>query len=55
VFTRFLSGMLYGVSASDPVTLTAVVAVVVGAAVLAAIVPAASAARVDPMRALREE
>jgi putative ABC transport system permease protein len=55
LFTRFLSGMLYGVSPSDPVTLTAVVAVVVGAAVLAAIVPAASAARVDPMRALREE
>jgi putative ABC transport system permease protein len=55
LFTRFLSGMLYGVSASDPVTLTAVVAVVVGSAVLAAIVPAASAARVDPMRALREE
>jgi putative ABC transport system permease protein len=55
LFTRFLSGMLYGVSPSDPVTLTAVVAVVVGAAVLAAIVPAASAARVDPMQALREE
>jgi putative ABC transport system permease protein len=55
VFTRFLSGMLYGVSPSDPITLAAVVAVVVGAAVLAAIVPAASAARIDPMRALREE
>ena len=55
LFTRFLSGMLYGVSPSDPVTLSAVVAVVVGAAVLAAIVPAASAARIDPMQALREE
>jgi predicted permease len=55
LFTRFLSGMLYGVTPSDPVTLTAVVAVVVGAAVLAAIVPATSAARVDPMQALREE
>jgi len=55
LFTRFLSGMLYGVSSSDPVTLSAVVAVVVGAAVIAAIVPAARAARVDPMQALREE
>ena len=55
LFTRFLSGMLYGVSPSDPVTLSAVVAVVVGAAVLAAILPAASAARIDPMQALREE
>jgi ABC-type lipoprotein release transport system permease subunit len=32
-----------------------VIAVVVGAAVLAAIFPAARAARTDPMRALREE
>jgi len=55
LFTRFLSGMLYGVSPSDPVTLSAVVAVVVAAAVVAAIVPAARAARVDPMQALREE
>ncbi len=55
LFTRFLSGMLYGVSPSDPVTLSAVVAIVVGAAVIAAIVPAASAARIDPMQALREE
>ena len=55
LFTRFLSGMLFGVSPSDPITLSAVVAVVVVAAVIAAIVPAARAARVDPMQALREE
>ncbi|HVJ29068.1 MAG TPA: FtsX-like permease family protein, partial [Gammaproteobacteria bacterium] len=55
LFTRFLSGMLFGVSPSDPITLSAVVAVVVAAAVIAAIVPAARAARVDPMQALREE
>jgi predicted permease len=54
-FTRLLSSMLFGVSPSDPVTLSAVIAVVVGAAVLAAIFPAARAARTDPMRALREE
>jgi predicted permease len=54
-FTRLLSGMLFGVSPSDPVTLSAVIAVVVGAAALAAILPAARAARTDPMQALREE
>jgi predicted permease len=54
-FTRLLSGMLFGVSPSDPVTLSAVVAVVVGAAVLAATFPAARAARIDPIQALREE
>jgi putative ABC transport system permease protein len=54
-FTRTLSSMLFGVSPSDPVTLSAVIAVVVGAAVLAAILPAARAARTDPMQALREE
>jgi len=54
-FTRALSGMLYGVTPSDPITLSAVVSVVVGAAALAAILPAARAARIDPMQALREE
>jgi predicted permease len=54
-FTRALSSLLFGVSPSDPVTLSAVVAVVVGAAVLAATLPAARAARIDPIQALREE
>jgi predicted permease len=54
-FTRLLSSMLFGVSPSDPVTLSAVVIVVVGAAALAALLPAARAARIDPMQALREE
>jgi putative ABC transport system permease protein len=54
-FTRLLSSMLFGVSPSDPMTLSMVIAVVVGAAVLAAILPAARAARIDPMQALREE
>jgi predicted permease len=54
-FTRLLSGMLFGVSPSDPITLSAVIAVVVAAAALAAILPAARAARIDPMQALRED
>jgi ABC-type antimicrobial peptide transport system permease subunit len=50
-FTRWLSGMLFGVSPFDPATFSTVVVVVIGAAVLAAILPAARAARIDPMQA----
>jgi len=52
---RLLRTMLFHVSARDPWTLAAAVAVLVGTAVLAAWVPARRAARVDPMHALREE
>jgi putative ABC transport system permease protein len=54
-FARVLSSMLYGVSASDPATLSSVVAIVLGVAVLAALVPAARTALAEPMRILREE
>jgi putative ABC transport system permease protein len=54
-FGQALSGMLYGVSASDPFTLAAVVLLVVGVAALAAWLPAWRASRIDPMQALREE
>jgi predicted permease len=54
-FARALSGMLYGVTPQDPATLAAVVFLVVGAAALAATLPAARAARIDPIQALREE
>jgi ABC-type antimicrobial peptide transport system permease subunit len=53
--TRLLSGMLYGVSPSDPATLSAVVAIVAVVAALAALLPAVRASRIDPMQALREE
>jgi len=55
VFARVLSNMLYGVSASDPATLSSVVAIVLGVAMLAALVPAARAALAEPMRILREQ
>jgi hypothetical protein len=54
-FARALSGMLYGVSSSDPVTLSGVVAIVLTVAALASFVPAARAALVEPMRILRSE
>ena len=55
VSSRLLSSMLYGVSATDPATLSAVVGLVLGVAALAALVPATRAALVEPVRVLREE
>jgi predicted permease len=52
---RVLSGMLYGVSASDAVTLSTVVLLMLLVAASAALVPALRAAHVDPMQVLREE
>jgi hypothetical protein len=54
-FGRALSGMLYGVSPSDPGALAGAVAVVLTVAVLAALAPAMQAARVEPTRVLRQE
>jgi len=54
-FGRALSGLLFGVSPSDPFTLAGVIVVVVGVAALAAFLPALRASRIDPMEALREE
>jgi predicted permease len=52
---RLISGMLYGVSATDPMTLSAVVAGVLAVAVIASLIPAIRAARLDPMHVLRED
>ena len=53
--TRLLSGMLYGISATDPVTFIAVVMVVAAAALLASYLPARQAARLAPAVTLRME
>jgi putative ABC transport system permease protein len=55
LFAQSLSTMLYGVSPTDPATLSGVIAVVVAVAFIAALIPAARAAFVQPMRALRED
>jgi len=54
-FARVLSGMLYGVSPTDGVTLSGVVLVVLAVAAVASLAPAIRAARVEPMNVLRDE
>jgi putative ABC transport system permease protein len=52
---RLLSGMLYGISAFDPITFAGVSAMVMVVASMATVLPAISAARTEPMRVLRDE
>jgi ABC-type antimicrobial peptide transport system permease subunit len=51
--TRFMRSLLFGVAATDPVTFTVIVLVVLTVALVACIVPARKAAAVDPLIALK--
>jgi putative ABC transport system permease protein len=53
--TRLISGMLFGISATDPLTFAGVAALLGAVAFLANYLPALRAASVDPMVALRYE
>ena len=55
VFARALSGMLFGTSPVDPVTLASVIGLVLAVGSLAALVPAARAAMAQPAQVLRAE
>jgi putative ABC transport system permease protein len=53
--TRFLAGLLYSVSAFDPVTFAAVALLLIAIALAACLIPARRTLRVDPLIVLRHE
>ena len=55
VATRLLSGMLYGIRATDPLTFAATAGMFLLVSIAASGVPAFRAARMDPMKSLREQ
>jgi hypothetical protein len=55
LLTRYLQKMLYHVEAFDPLTLAAVIGLLLAVSVTASALPAHRASRVDPMNTLREQ
>jgi putative ABC transport system permease protein len=53
--SSYLSGLLFGIKPSDPITIIGVIFVLCGTGFLACYLPARSASRVDPTEALRCE
>ena len=51
---RLVQGLLYGIEPLDVISLATAAAVIAGTAILAMILPACRAARVDPLTALRD-
>ena len=52
--TRFISGLLYGIGANDPLTLVGVIVLLGVMSLLACVIPAYRAMRLDPVAAIRE-
>jgi putative ABC transport system permease protein len=55
ILTRFLEGMLFGVSRSDPSSLATTAGVLTLVTALASLLPAFRAMQIEPLRALRYE
>lgn len=53
--SKLLSGMLFGLTANDPLTISGAILILLAVAAIAASIPAFQAARVDPLIALRYE
>jgi predicted permease len=55
IFTRFLQSMLFEVRSSDPITYVGISALLAAVTLLACLIPARRATRVDPLTALRQD
>ena len=53
--TRYMSSLIFGVSAFDPFTFIIVACLLIAVAAIASYLPAIRAAKIDPMEALRVE
>ena len=55
LLTRWMQGLLYEVSAGDPLTVMGTAILLTGVALLACFIPARRATQIDPLVALRHE
>jgi ABC-type lipoprotein release transport system permease subunit len=53
--TRLMSRLLFGVSATDPLTFAAIALLLAGVALVASLLPARRAVQTDPTSALRSD